>query len=263
MAPELSYLSYSSINLYLTCSEAWRRRYVLGEKEPPTGALLLGSTVHDTLEGWIAARAQGESQAGTLADAFSRNWALRVEREPNCEWGADTPEQICEEGLRLVSDSSVQALVNRLTPLRDDSGPWIEREVFLSVPGVPVPVKGYIDLVTSDGVPGDFKTSRMAWSADKAQEQLQPLFYLAALNQLGRTVPGLRFRHWVIVKGKTVRVQELEHQHTWDEILWLFGLIQGVWRAISAEAFVPNPNAWFCAPGRCRAWSTCRGRRFP
>lgn len=259
---EIARLSYSSINLYLTCSEAWRRRYVLGQKEPPTPSLLLGSAVHDALERSVLARTTGKQQS-SMPLLFAQAWDERVEREPDCVWGAETPNDVRGEGLRMASAADVQGLVNRLTALQDADGPWIEREVHLHVPGVPVPIKGYIDLVTNDGVPGDFKTSRAAWTADKAQSQIQSLFYLAALNQAGRTSPGLRFRHWVITKSKTVRVQELEHMHTWDEILWLFGLIQSVWRAIESEIYVPNPNAWFCAPGACGAWATCRGRRFP
>lgn len=255
----IEYLSYSSINLFLTCSEAWRRKYIEREPQPTTPALLFGSALHNTIEEYIANRADGTAQY-SLPELFPYKWNAAIEREPNCEWAADTPEQHFNEGIRLLSNPELQQMVNRLTPLRDDKGLFMEREVYVNVPGVPVLIKGYIDLVTSDGVPGDFKTSAQSWSVEKAKAELQPLFYLAALNQMGRTVPGLRFRHYVITKTKVPKVQIIESQHTWDSIFWLYGLVQQVWRAIESENYVMNPHAWLCGPKWCGAWSKCRGK---
>jgi hypothetical protein len=255
----IEYLSYSSINLFLTCSEAWRRKYIAKEPQSSTPSLLIGSAIHNTIEESIAKRANNIN-SGTLPQLFPAHWDMATEKEPNCEWGADTPEQHYNEGIRLLSNPELQQMVNRLTPLRDEAGLFMERKIELRVPGVPVPIIGYIDIVTNDGVPGDFKTSAQQWTQDKARDELQPLFYLAALNQMGRTVPGLRFRHYVMTKTKVPKVQVIETQHTYDSILWLFGMIQQVWRAIENESFVVNPHAWLCGPKYCGAWSKCRGK---
>jgi hypothetical protein len=249
MAAEIAYLSYSSINLWLTCSEAWRRRYVAKEPQSSTPSLLFGTAIHNTIENNIAIHASTGASV-LLPDMWKENWGAAVEREPNCEWGADTPEQHYNEGLRLLANPELQQMVNRLTPLRDDSGLFMERKVELRVPGVPVPIIGYIDIVTNDGVPGDFKTSAQQWSQEKAKSQLQALVYLAALNQMGKPSPGMRFRHFVIVKTKQPKVQMIETQHTIDSI----------WRAIESESFVPNPDAWLCKPQFCNAWSRCIGK---
>jgi hypothetical protein len=260
MPAQIEYLSYSSINLFLTCSEAWRRKYIAKEPQSSTPALVFGSAFHNTVEQYITNRHEDLPVEDDLYRLWADKWAAAVEREPNCEWGADTPEEHSNEGLRLLANPELRQMLNRLTPLRDDSGLFMERKVELRVPGVPVPIIGYIDLVTNDGIPGDFKTSAQQWSQDKAKAELQPLFYLAALNQLGRTVPGLRFRHYVVTKAKQSKVQMLETQHTWDSIFWLYGLIQQVWRAIENESYIVNPHAWLCGPKYCGAWSKCRGR---
>lgn len=256
----IEYLSYSSINLFLTCSEAWRRKYVAKEPQSSTPSLLFGTAIHNTLEQRIASRHSELPVEDDLYRLWGDNWNAAVEREPNCEWGADTPEQHYNEGLRLLANPELKQMVDRLTPLRDDQGLFIERKIELRIPGVPVPIIGYIDLVTNDGIPGDFKTSAQQWTQEKAKDELQPLFYLAALNQMGRTVPGLRFRHYVITKAKQPKVQVIESQHTWDAIFWLYGLVQQVWRAIEAEVYTVNPHAWMCGPKFCQAWSKCRGR---
>lgn len=260
MTTEIQYLSYSSINLYLTCGEAWRRKYIAKEPQVSTPSLVVGSAIHNTIEDYIKVKTT-EGIAAPLVDLWSGyHWAKALEAQPDVEWGADLPEQHYNEGLRLLANPELQQMVNRLTPKQDESGLWIERKVELRVPGVPIPIIGYIDIVTNDGVPGDFKTSAQMWTQDEARDELQPLFYLAALNQLGHTVPGLRFRHYVMTKAKQPKVQMLETQHTWDSIFWLYDLITHVWEAIENEVYVPNPHAWLCGPKYCAAWSKCRGK---
>jgi len=46
----ISHLSASSLRLLRVCPEAWRRRYILGERERPGEALVLGKAVHSALE---------------------------------------------------------------------------------------------------------------------------------------------------------------------------------------------------------------------
>lgn len=255
----IDYLSYSSINLFLTCSEAWKRKYLLKEPQSTTPALVFGSAFHGTIERYIAVKTQlGITEAGNLVDHWPEQWAAN--QTMYCEWAADTPEQHFNEGIRLLSNPELTQMLNRLTPLADDDGLFMERKIELRVPGVPVPIIGYIDIVTNDGVPGDFKTSKYAWKQEKAKAEIQPLVYLAAMNQLGKPSPGMRFRHYVITKTKEPKVQVLETQHTVDSIFWLFGLVQQVWRAIEAESFVVNPHSWMCKPQFCPAYSKCRGK---
>jgi len=136
----------------------------------------------------------------------------------------------------------------------------IERKVELRVPGVPIPVIGYIDIIADDGVPGDFKTSAKSWTNGKAADELQPLFYLAALNQAGTTVKDGKFRHYVIVKTKTPKMDVFENTHNMKEIFFLFDLIGRVWDAIEKESFPLNPTSWKCSASYCDFWSSCRGR---
>jgi hypothetical protein len=187
-------------------------------------------------------------------------WGAKLEAEPNCDWGHETPESHYNEGIRLLSAPDVRQMLDNIRLRHDNAGPMIERKLTLQVPGVPVPIIGYMDIMTADGVPGDFKTAAYSWTQDKAREELQPAFYLAALNQMGHTVPGLRFRHYVVTKGKRITATVIEHQRTWDELFWLFELIRSVWTAIERESYPLNPTGWMCAPKYCSFWSKCRGR---
>jgi hypothetical protein len=96
---------------------------------------------------------------------------------------------------------------------------------------------------------------------------MQPVFYLAALNQAGYdsrfagfdSNPDLAFRHYVFVKTKTPKVQIWETTRTVSDLFWLFGLISDVWQAIDRGAFPPNPGTWKCSPRYCEYWHLCRG----
>lgn len=262
MIDEIQYLSYSSINLYLTCAESWRRKYILGEPSPSTVPLIFGSAIHGTVEKAISQAHASDGLNAHLTALWPNVWAAKMEEEgARVEWGADTPEQHYNEGIRLLGAPEVQKMIDGITPFVDEAGVFIERKVSLTVPGVPVPIIGYIDMMTADGVPGDFKTSKSRWSQDDAESEIQPLFYLAALHQAGHKVPGNKFRHYVVTKAKKPEAQILEHSHTWQEIFWLYDLIRRVWQGIAAEVFPVNPGAWLCGPKYCAYWNECRGKR--
>lgn len=254
MTPELDHLSYSSISSYLYCGASWRFKYIEKIKTPTSPELVTGSAFHETVEKFIAGGHQGN-----LLDMWNENWKKQIEGQ-EVDWGTSTPEHHCNEGVRILSSPDIQKGILSIKAGFDDNGPRIERKIELRVPGVPIPIIGFIDIITDSGVPADFKTSKSSWSADKALNETQPLFYLAALNQAGIQTPGWRFRHFIFVKTKTPQFQVLEHVHNPGQLMWLFQMIRNAWRAIEAGVFPENPTGWLCSPGWCNYWSLCRGK---
>lgn len=252
MAPELTHLSYSSINLYLTCARAWHFRYVEKVPTPVAPELVFGSAVHDAIEEHVR-------NGRPLLEAFAETWNTRIAAEPVC-WGASTPEEHYNNGVRLLGDAKVQAGLAAIHAAHDSEGARIERRIELNLPGVPIPIIGYVDIVSDDGVPGDFKTSARSWTQDKAASELQSLFYLAAFNQLGIATPEWKFRHFILVKTKQPQLQILEHAHRPGEIFWMIELVQRAWLGIEREVYPMNPNSWKCSPQWCDHYGLCRGR---
>lgn len=255
----LDHLSYSSISAYLTCGRHWQYRYVEQAPALTSTNLLLGSAVHGAIESYITAPNVPINAADLMVNLWRESWSKQLTaNEGRVDWGTDTPEALANQGLKMLTHPDTLVALDGLTPLGLE---WIEKRVELYVPGVPVPVVGYIDIVTEDGVPGDFKTSARSWSDDKATAETQPLFYLAALNQAGyRLNPDWRFRHYVFVKTKEPKVQIIEHGHKPSQLFWLFEMIRSVWQAIDAGVYPLNPTGWKCAPGYCEYWTRCRGR---
>jgi hypothetical protein len=244
----IEHLSYSSISLYLDCPEAWRRKYIAQEPTKKTSALAFGSAFHGTIERMI------QSTQYDWASIWSEEFGKAFQ---DITWeSGETPEQHYNEGVRLLSHEDVKTAIQSIQPKSSDH---IEKKVELRVPGVPVPVIGYIDIILADGTPADFKTSARSWTQDQANNSLQTLFYLAAMNQMGFEV-NWRFKHFVFVKTKTPQVQVLEHSHTPGELFFLFEMINRVWEGISKEFFPLNPTTWRCSEKYCDFFANCRGR---
>ncbi len=251
MQAELTHLSYSSISAYLGCGQSWYYRYIEKVPTPTAPELVFGSAVHNTVERYIATRQP-------LLEAWGECWTMQLEREPSIEWGAATPEEYANDGVRLLGNAKVQEALAAVAGTCGDT-PTIERRIEMRVPGVPVPIIGYIDILDSQGIPGDLKTSARSWTADRAQSELQSLFYLTALNQLGETVPGWRFKHYVLVKTKTPQFQMFEHSHSLGEMFWMIGLVQRAWQGIERGVYLRCPDSWKCSARYCDYWGLCRG----
>lgn len=251
----IEHLSYSSISMYMDCPESWRRKYIAKEPTRTTSALAFGSAFHGTVERIVA---HGDTQYDPLPiwrEEFDKQFTDSVSLDPD-----ETREQHFNEGVRILSHEAVRNLILSIKPGRDEAGnALIEQRVELQVPGVPVPVIGYIDVILDDNTPADFKTSARSWTDAQAGNALQTLFYLAALNQMGREV-NWRFQHIIFVKTKTPQVQVLEHAHQPSELFFLFDVIKRVWDGISKHVYVMNPTTWRCNERYCDFYAQCKGR---
>jgi hypothetical protein len=249
----IEHLSYSSISLYLDCPEAWRRKYLEGEPTYKTSALAFGTAIHGTIEQMIrnVIRNTQYDWKSVWDEEFGRAFL-------DVTWDVGEPllEQYYRDGEHMLSHETVQMAIQSIHPASIED---IEKKVELHVPGVPIPVIGYIDIILDDGTPADFKTSARPWTQDQASGSLQTLFYIAALNQSGFDV-NWRFKHFVFVKTKTPQVQIIEHSHTPGELFFLFETIKRVWEGINKEFFPLNPTSWRCKPGICDFYANCRGR---
>lgn len=246
------HLSYSSISTYLTCARKWRFHYVDKAADPASEALLFGSAFHKAIESLIV-------QKDDPTQAWVNAWNTQmIERGETTKWESK-PDDVFNDGLKIFTNEDVLKVIAEIKPAYEGDQPIIEKYVELRVPGVPVPIIGYIDLIEKSGIPADFKTSARSWGIAKAEKELQPVFYLAALNQAGLKTP-MKFRHYVFVKNKTPKVEVLETTRTSADMFFLFDLIQEVWAAISAGAFPPSPTSFLCSPDYCNFWSQCRGK---
>lgn len=219
-----------------------------------TPDLVFGSAFHNTAEDYLV-------NGGSPLGIWEKHWNAAI-NDDRIFWGLDNPDDYKELGEKIFSSYDILRQLDAISIMYDNEGPIVERKVEITIPNVPVPIIGYIDLIMKDGVPGDFKTSKRKWNYERAKAEMQPLFYLVAMQQLGilSVADEWKFRHIVVVKNKTPYMEIIEHTRKPQEIDFLYSYVQNVWDGIACGAFPENPNSWLCNPKFCDFWQICRGR---
>lgn len=278
----VDHLSYSSINAYLSCHRLWWWRYIEKPRVPVAVALPFGTAIHKAVQGYIVAKAQDHEVWDTAMLGFQKekdlvpvsashllpeSWLACLRNaldEPrnldNIKW--DRPfDYYADLGARMLNAPDVVAAVEDIEPLVIDETAVMEKRIEFFVPGVDVPIIGYIDLIEVDGVPVDFKTASRKWAKGKEHSEMQVDFYLLGLNYEGYDLnPNLQFRYYIFTKTKNPTCQILDTVRGWGALLFTVQTIREAWEGIQAGAFGPNPTGWKCSQRFCEYWGLCRGR---
>jgi hypothetical protein len=145
----LRHLSPSSYTLWVSCPDAWRRRYLKGEKPPPSGSTFLGSRIDEALSAYHRRILEhGDRLAlDQLLDLYRDPWHLeprRGAREAGIEWEDELTE-------RPAFDIGRQAIELAMAELIPQLGYPVEvkrRLEFTLAPGLELAVMCYLDLET-------------------------------------------------------------------------------------------------------------------
>jgi len=142
-----------------------------------------------------------------------------------------------------------------MVPLYTSDGQFLEK-----------PLIAVIDLLTH-GLDGlkvhEFKTSSRRMSQMEVESALQASCYAHAVQQRYDEPVSVRFS--VLVKTKKPAVQHLDTARVEGDLSRIGDIVQGIERAIEAEAFYPVANPLNCSGcaffGACRQWKGCSASR--
>jgi hypothetical protein len=169
----VAHLSASSLTMAQRCPEQWRRRYVLGEKERPGAALVLGGAFHSTQEHNYGQKIGSHEDVPTeeMLDYFNDlAWPSAVQRnggEEEIVWDAK-PDTERAKGGAMVSVYREQ-VAPRIQPIA------VEVEFKVDV-GLPVPILGYVDVEREHALT-ELKTAKAKQSSPKPDWRLQGRIY--------------------------------------------------------------------------------------
>jgi putative RecB family exonuclease len=196
--PEVSetrvYLSPSAASTWNQCPRKWYHKYVDKIPEPPPGEpAVLGNFVHGVLEN-LTKRDPQERTRETAKDLAREYFDEFVETTNWKELGYDDDQA---RKFRRRAWATIETYFDNVDPTRVDP---IGQEIRVDVDIDGVPFMGYVDLVerdpdTGDVIVTDYKTGKppstgMPWSGDERGEKLlQPLWYAAALQEMGEHAP--------------------------------------------------------------------------
>jgi hypothetical protein len=180
LADYMPHLSASSIGMLMRCPRQFQHRYLREEKERPGGNLVIGGFFHKTLE-WNYEQKIESHRDHSLSDAVQYLHDIAVpkviEESGGQDWIAwDTTLEDARSDAERITGAYYRTVVPRIQPTQ------VEQKFSLDIPGVEVPVIGYIDVQEAERVI-DTKTGKQVSRKVKPSWQLQGRTYSFATQK--------------------------------------------------------------------------------
>ena len=258
----IKHLSPSALNLLQMCGEAYRRKYIEGQKTTKGTAAAIGIATHKSAEVDLTSKKMDgillpdEAIPDIASDSFELAWAaddLELSKE----------EKQDKEGTRAKAKDQTLGLAQlHHGDLAPELVPeHLEHRMEIKLDGLPFSLMGYADVIEVDGTIRDLKTRGKTPKASDASEDLGLAWYSRLLHvDEGVLPPSLMLD--VLVKTKTPKRATVMTTPNGDHS----ALLQRIERAaavIEAGAFLPaQPGHWKCSEKFCEFYDDCVfGRR--
>jgi RecB family exonuclease len=242
-----SYLSYSQLALYLECPLRYKLRYLAEggyADEPVPASLAFGKAIHRALAGFYTeAMEERPFNLVRFLEGFEEAWKEETEGKEIHYSEGEGFDSLLEQGREML-----RVYARMVHPMRVIAVE-VPFEFKLEHPRTgeefPTPIKGIIDLIEEDEQGTlwivDHKTASRAYSEQQVAGDLQMLIYAAAVKQLD-VVENREalLRLDVLLKGKQPQVLRYCLRREERDIARLYEIVEGIWRAIEAEAFYPR-----------------------
>lgn len=166
----VEHLSASAVADFLTCPERYRQERILKVPKRRNVDAFIGTVHHETVEENFSQKINtGKDQALDLQQQiYKYKWAEAIEAEGEPVW-TEHPEKVEKLGLKMVA-AFHEHVAPSVIPIA------IEQRFEENVPGVPVPIVGYLDVEERD-VLNEFKTAKQKVSKPKPNWRLQAQIY--------------------------------------------------------------------------------------
>jgi len=177
----IKHLSATSLGMFRRCPEQFRHRYILGEKERPGEALVIGSMFHNALEWNYKAKIEShEDQPLSDLTQYLQDVAVpEVLAEyggiDEISWDVADPQ----DGLMVARTDSERVLAAYRNTVTERIQPVAVEQEF-RIPTEPVEILGYLDTCTADRRVIDTKTGKQVATKLKPSWMLQATLYSAA-----------------------------------------------------------------------------------
>jgi len=253
-------LSVSSLRLFWKCPERWRRRYLLREREPQSGPMLVGGAVGATVTAYYAARLAGESlSADEAGDLLVAEFDERL-AGPRTDLGDDEPQTLRDQA-REALGAYLAEVAREVRPLA------VERKIELRFESTDWTFVGYVDVEDERGRVIDIKVGAKHVGQAAADRDPQASGYLLARTLEGK--PASRFEFHSIRRGAVRsggRCLVVPTERNRERLALFEARIAQTAREIArceqtGDWPLSTPDGWWCAPGQCQAWSSCPGGR--
>ncbi len=246
----------SHLDMFLRCGKQFEFRYLKGIISPPSAALTVGSSTHAGIaKNFIIKKENGVGcTAEELKDTVASDFDVRSKETEFKE----------DENPGALKDVAIQCAIAHHTEIAPHIQPDTVEESFIIETDAGYDLAGTLDLISTEGVIHDAKTSKSKYADDSVSGAIQPAMYDFAYEQL-RGKKAKAFQYDVLIKPtKTIgaRTQTVRGKVNKNDRAWLFETITQVDKAIKAGVFLPAPeDSWVCNSKWCGYWSICKGKK--
>ena len=250
-----NYLSPSSVKSYLSCSLRFFFERVAQIRKPTTVAPHVGKAIHATLQSFNLARWRGEdSSEAVMEKTFSAHF-LELEKT---EGPVDYADEETRQKVRSCAWNTVKAYMAS-DEVASQMPLGVEVGLSATIPGLPVPVRGVIDLVQHDLTAVDYKSAAAKPDTGHAafDYELQLVTYQMMIEEAtGDTPPSLDLIYLVktkiphVIRVKTPPADDQRKQR-------VAGLYKIAYECITTERFYPQPGmqcSWCQYRKECFGW---------
>lgn len=252
-------LSQSQLNLYAKCPEAYRRRYLDGDKVPPGIALLVGTGVHVGSETNFRQKIESHENMKTddVIDASVAGFEERV-RVEGYELTSDEQSIGSKKVIGQATDTVVSlATLHAEEQAKDYQPIEVEKPTHIVLPSCEYDLVSITDLRDDQGRVIDLKTAARKPPQDEAAKSLQ-LTINAASYQVDHGKPPTEVRLDVLTKTKTPQRHVVTSTRDADDFRALAARIDAVAKSIASGNFPPtDPSNWACSERWCGYYRTC------
>ena len=241
------HLSASSIGEYVECSLLYRfGRIDKLPMEHKAEALEFGTCIHRVLEQFYSSRMIGEKML--LKDVhkiFDTTWTGIAKGNDDIRYAEGNDFK----SLLMYGRDLISAWYNKLP---DDGFTTlaIEEAFSFTLPGIPIPIIGAMDLVEEDStgtiIITDFKTSGRAYSKDEVDQNQQLTMYQIAAKQNGYADREILLRFDTLIKTKTPKFEQYWTVRSELDERRLIKKAAQVWDGITKGVFIANDTSWKC-----------------
>ena len=255
--PSKPHLSASSLGLFLRCPEAYRRRYVEGEKSKSNMAMIKGKAFHSACDGNMKSKIE-TGKALTLnelyqimEDKLSDEVKEAGESDDNGDHASAVKHLVrAHHHLQAPDYKPVATEVGFRIELESNSHDYV----------------GFIDMVgelegTGEPVIVDWKTSgkKPANNSQHDSDQLTG-YYASKVDELGKNVE-LRLDNLTMGKTATPKVKRhvLATRRDEEDVVAFAQKINIASKVIDQGLFPPaSSQSWWCSASWCQYHATCK-----
>ncbi len=250
----------TGIESFARCGVQWSRRYLDGDRRPPSARMLIGTAV----DRGHRANMQHKLESGELLpvervkdearDTLVRDWADGVQlTEEDHDDGTASRDRALDMSVGLAGFSH-SALAPQLKPTH------VARKWVLDIEGMGIQLAGEIDLMEFDYI-RDLKTSGKSPVRTLADESLQLSVYALAVRQIDGVMPENVALDYLVQTPKRgdQKLVTLEGRRNESSLGPVLARLDTMNKAIQSGIFIPcEVGHWACSARWCSYHSDCR-----